>query len=323
MPEPAPGRAARRPARHPGAGPRRRRGARRRRRARQRGARGDGPPGLGALGPHPRRDQGRRGELDVPVVVGGAEIRPGDLVVLDADGVTVVAAERAERGARGLARARGQGGRQAREAPGRRALLRARRAARVVELMSELAHLGPVELFTPRRREPARSSSTSSAWRSRPRTAPSTYLRGWGDYQRWSLKFTASDTSAWARSACAPGALRRWSGAWRRSRPRPRYRLDRRRPRPWPVVPLPRPRRPRLRALLRVRALRRARALRPPHKNVPGRYTGRGCAIKRLDHVNLLATDVRANREFCVDAPDLPSLRARSNWTTAPRRAHG
>jgi 4-hydroxy-4-methyl-2-oxoglutarate aldolase len=37
-----------------------------------------------------------RGALDVPVVVGGAEIRPGDLVVLDADGVTVVAAECAE-----------------------------------------------------------------------------------------------------------------------------------------------------------------------------------------------------------------------------------
>jgi 4-hydroxy-4-methyl-2-oxoglutarate aldolase len=36
------------------------------------------------------------GELDVPVRVGGQEIRPGDLVVLDADGATVVAAERAE-----------------------------------------------------------------------------------------------------------------------------------------------------------------------------------------------------------------------------------
>jgi 4-hydroxy-4-methyl-2-oxoglutarate aldolase len=36
------------------------------------------------------------GELDVPVTVGGAEVRPGDLVVLDGDGVTVVAAERAE-----------------------------------------------------------------------------------------------------------------------------------------------------------------------------------------------------------------------------------
>jgi 4-hydroxy-4-methyl-2-oxoglutarate aldolase len=36
------------------------------------------------------------GELDLPVVVGGREIRPGDLVVLDADGATVVAAQRAE-----------------------------------------------------------------------------------------------------------------------------------------------------------------------------------------------------------------------------------
>ena len=35
------------------------------------------------------------GELDVPVVVGGCEIRPGDLVVLDADGATIVAGERA------------------------------------------------------------------------------------------------------------------------------------------------------------------------------------------------------------------------------------
>jgi 4-hydroxy-4-methyl-2-oxoglutarate aldolase len=35
------------------------------------------------------------GELDVPVVLGGQEIRPGDPVVLDADGATVVAAERA------------------------------------------------------------------------------------------------------------------------------------------------------------------------------------------------------------------------------------
>jgi 4-hydroxy-4-methyl-2-oxoglutarate aldolase len=36
------------------------------------------------------------GELDVPVTIGGQEIRPGDLVVLDADGATVVAAERAD-----------------------------------------------------------------------------------------------------------------------------------------------------------------------------------------------------------------------------------
>jgi 4-hydroxy-4-methyl-2-oxoglutarate aldolase len=36
------------------------------------------------------------GELDVPVEVGGAAIRPGDLVVLDSDGACVVGAERVE-----------------------------------------------------------------------------------------------------------------------------------------------------------------------------------------------------------------------------------
>ena len=36
------------------------------------------------------------GELQVPIAVGGATIRPGDVIVLDADGAVVVAAERAE-----------------------------------------------------------------------------------------------------------------------------------------------------------------------------------------------------------------------------------
>ena len=52
--------------------------------------------------------KGEVGELDVPVAIGGAEIRPGDLVVLDCDGAVAVpqaklgevlarAGERAER----------------------------------------------------------------------------------------------------------------------------------------------------------------------------------------------------------------------------------
>jgi 4-hydroxy-4-methyl-2-oxoglutarate aldolase len=36
------------------------------------------------------------GELDVPVVVGGATIRPGDIVVADADGVAIVESERVD-----------------------------------------------------------------------------------------------------------------------------------------------------------------------------------------------------------------------------------
>jgi 4-hydroxy-4-methyl-2-oxoglutarate aldolase len=45
------------------------------------------------------------GRLDVPVVVGGATIRPGDVVVMDDDGAVVVPAERIEEVAEG-ARAR-------------------------------------------------------------------------------------------------------------------------------------------------------------------------------------------------------------------------
>jgi 4-hydroxy-4-methyl-2-oxoglutarate aldolase len=37
-----------------------------------------------------------RGQVDVPVSIGGAIIRPGDPVVLDADGAVVIAAERAQ-----------------------------------------------------------------------------------------------------------------------------------------------------------------------------------------------------------------------------------
>jgi 4-hydroxy-4-methyl-2-oxoglutarate aldolase len=36
------------------------------------------------------------GELQTPIAMGGATVRPGDMIVLDADGAVVVAAERAE-----------------------------------------------------------------------------------------------------------------------------------------------------------------------------------------------------------------------------------
>jgi len=40
--------------------------------------------------------KGGVGKLDVPVVVGGVEIRPGDLVVMDGDGAVVVPTDRVE-----------------------------------------------------------------------------------------------------------------------------------------------------------------------------------------------------------------------------------
>ena len=132
---------------------------------------------------------------------------------------------------------------------------------------------------------------------------PSTYLRGWGDYQRWSLKLTACDTSGMGvlgLRAWSPEALERRVAAVEAAG------LGE----GWTDGDLGRGKSYRFRdpdghvfeLYYECERYDPPEHLTPALKNVPGRYTGRGCAVKRLDHVNILAADVRANREFCVDA---------------------
>jgi catechol 2,3-dioxygenase len=169
--------------------------------------------------------------------------------------------------------------------------------------MSDIAHLGPVELLTPTGEASLGFFVDVMGMEVEHQADASTYLRGWGDYQPWSLKLTESETSGMGvlglRAASAEALERRvaaveavglgegWvdgdrgRGASYRFRDPDGHRFElyyecER------YVPPP--------------------ALRPALKNVPGRYMGRGCAVKRLDHVNVLAADVRANRTFCVDA---------------------
>ena len=106
------------------------------------------------------------------------------------------------------------------------------------------------------------------------------------------------------RAHGAPRPQRRGAGAPGRGDrgDRPRDRLDRRRPRPRPRLPLQRPRRPRRSSsTTRPSATRRRRTSSPSLRNQPQRYTARGAAVKRLDHVNLLAADVAACRAFATD----------------------
>ena len=116
------------------------------------------------------------------------------------------------------------------------------------------------------------------------------YLRGWGDYLRWSLKLTESDT----------GGI----GAWRPPRLEPRGAgaavaddrgdragrgLERRRPSATARLPLPRPRRAHASSsTTRPSATRPPEHLRPSLAEPAPALHGRGCAVKRLDHVNLL-----------------------------------
>jgi catechol 2,3-dioxygenase len=129
------------------------------------------------------------------------------------------------------------------------------------------------------------------------------YLRGWGDYQRYCLKLTESDTSgmAWlGLRASSPGALERrvaavraagLEGAWTDGGERgrgPGYRFA------GPDGHL-------FELYWEVERYEPPEHLRPALKNQPQRYTGRGAAVKRLDHINILSADVRADRVFATD----------------------
>ena len=91
---------------------------------------------------------------------------------------------------------------------------------------------------------------------------------------------------------------------------------------PRPRLPLHRPRRSRFELYFETEKYSPPEELRPALKNQPQRYVGRGAAVKRLDHVNLLALDVEANRIFAEDLLGFGSTSASSS-TTAARPARG
>src|SRR5262249_29852161 len=163
---------------------------------RRRGARGDGPAGLGALDPDPRCDEDlRRRDRRA----GAGRRVPGPY------GRRGRARTRARRG-RGLGAERGAGpggagraphGRRAsaRGARGGRAVLRPRRASRVRrgQLMAtppELAHIHHAELLTTRLDESLRFFVDVLGMEVESQEGGSAYLRGWGDYARYSLKLS-------------------------------------------------------------------------------------------------------------------------------------
>lgn len=168
--------------------------------------------------------------------------------------------------------------------------------------MSELAHLGPVELLTPKPQDSLEFFTEVFGMEIEGREGQSVYLRGWGDYQRYSLKLSESPTSGMAMiglRAWSPEALERrvaaveaaglgegWHEGARGRGPSYRFRDP-----DGHVFEL----------YYEVERYDPPPHLEPSLKNQPQRYVGRGAAVKRFDHVNLLAADVRACREFATE----------------------
>jgi catechol 2,3-dioxygenase len=169
--------------------------------------------------------------------------------------------------------------------------------------VSDLAHIGHVELLTPRSEESLRFFEQVLGMEVEATEGRSVFLRGWGDYQRYSLKLTESEAAGlghMALRAWSPEALERRVAAVEAAGlgqgwidgdlgHGPAYRF---------TDPDGHP----MELYFETEKYEPPEHLRPSLKNQPQRYVGRGAAVKRLDHVNVLARDVAANRRFAQDA---------------------
>jgi catechol 2,3-dioxygenase len=168
--------------------------------------------------------------------------------------------------------------------------------------VTDLAHIHHAELLTP---EPERSLAYFHdvlGMEIESRAGQSVFLRGWGEYQPYSLKLTEAATSGLdhlALRASSAEALARqvraieaaglgdgWHDGDHGHGPAYRFRD------PDGHV---------FEVLWESDRYVAPDHLKPSLRNQPQRYTARGAAVKRLDHVNLLARDVAACRAFAVD----------------------
>ncbi|HUK97964.1 MAG TPA: catechol 2,3-dioxygenase [Gaiellaceae bacterium] len=168
--------------------------------------------------------------------------------------------------------------------------------------LHELARIGHAELFTPKPEESLRFFVDVLGLEEEAREGSSVYLRGYGDYLRYSLKLTEAPQSGLghlAFRAWSPEALERRVVAIQATGlgtgwiegdvgHGPAYRFTD----PDGHV---------LEVFYEAERYAAPDHLRPSWRNQPQRYVGRGAGVKRLDHVNLLAADVRASRAFAQD----------------------
>ena len=161
----------------------------------------------------------------------------------------------------------------------------------------DIAHLGSVELFTPRLAETTDFFVRLMSLDEVARHGDSVYLHAWDDYQAWTLKITQRDLPGIGRTylrASDPDALRRRvdaltvagvAGTWSHDEPAfgptwvcadpdgHEYGLY------WETSYF-------------------AAAPRPALKNQAAPFPGRGANVRRLDHVNYLTGDVPATERF-------------------------
>jgi catechol 2,3-dioxygenase len=199
------------------------------------------------------------------------------------------------------------------------------------EPILDIAHLGHVELLTPKPAESLRFFIEVLGMTESGRQGDSVYLRGWDDYERYSLKLTASPSSGLGHAAFrtrSAAALQR--------------RLDALRAAGHAVWPHEgelghgtgwRVRDPDghvIELYWETEWFRPPPGQQPALKNQAQRLPARGVNVRRLDHFNCLAVDVRACRSFfettmgfrCTERIELDDGTEAGMWLTATNKSY-
>jgi catechol 2,3-dioxygenase len=166
----------------------------------------------------------------------------------------------------------------------------------------DLAHIAHAELLTPFADQSLAFFVDLFGMQIEHREGQSVFLRGWGEYQPYGLKLTESRLPGLGHTA-----IRAWSAE----------ALARRVDRiegvglgdGWtdgdhghgPAYQFRDPDGHRFELFYEQDRYVPPEHLRPRLRNVPQRHVDRGASVKRIDHVNVLAADVAANRRFATE----------------------
>ena len=163
----------------------------------------------------------------------------------------------------------------------------------------DIAHLAHAEIYTPKIEESAAFFKNILGLHESGRTENSVYLRAWGDYAVHTLQLTSAKTSglghmAWrTRSAAILENMVAYlqangvAGEWRE----PEFGQGR-------AFRFATPDNHPMEIFYDIEKFKPVGDQIPGYKNLPQRFSPHGIAPKRLDHINLLAQDVTACREF-------------------------
>ncbi len=167
------------------------------------------------------------------------------------------------------------------------------------EPIYDVAHLAHVELLTPTLEESRKFFVNIMGMVESGRESDSVYLRGWDDYEHHSLQLTAAAQPGighYALRASSPQALQRRVTVLENTG----FGLG------WndhnvghgPAYCFTDPDGHKMEIYYETEWYKAPEHLRPALRNQASRFPDKGIGLRRIDHINLLAKDVRANRIF-------------------------